>query len=172
MKYGVVIFPSKSVQDLANSYRKRYDPNYALIPPHMTLKNAFDATNEELKLIADKLRDIAKNYEPFIVKTTKVSSFQPVNNVIYLKVNPTAELDALQKEINQPFSEQNSDYSFVPHITIAQKLSNDEHFDVYGSLRMLNVEHEETVNHFHLIQQLENRTWTINETFHLGKEVL
>ncbi|MFP3325996.1 hypothetical protein R0K05_23370, partial [Planococcus sp. SIMBA_160] len=26
MKYGVVIFPSKKLQDIANSYRKRYDP--------------------------------------------------------------------------------------------------------------------------------------------------
>ena len=30
MKYGIVAFPSKKVQDFANSYRKRYDPHYAL----------------------------------------------------------------------------------------------------------------------------------------------
>ena len=46
MKVGVVIFPSKKLQDLANSYRKRYDPHYALIPPHLTLKASFDSTEE------------------------------------------------------------------------------------------------------------------------------
>ncbi len=38
MKFGVVIFPSKKLQDLANSYRKRYDSHYALIPPHLNVK--------------------------------------------------------------------------------------------------------------------------------------
>lgn len=170
MKYGVVIFPSKSLQDLANSYRKRYDPHYALIPPHMTLKSTFEAEEEEIKLIADKLRAIAVSFEPFTFKTTKVSSFKPANNVIYFKVTPTQEMAALQGEINHEIARLNSEYSFVPHITIGQKLSDDEHSDVYGALCMLKVEHEETVDRFHLLYQLENGSWTVFETFRLGKE--
>lgn len=170
MKYGVVIFPSKKLQDLANSYRKRYDPHYSLITPHMTLKSPFDATEDEIKTTADKLREIAKNFQPFNIQTTKVSSFKPVNNVIYFKIPPKPELEGLQKEINRQFSEQNTEYSFVPHITIGQELSDDEHSDVYGSLRMLKVEHEETVDRFHLLYQLENGSWTVYETFRLGKE--
>jgi 2'-5' RNA ligase len=170
MKFGVIIFPSKSLQDLANSYRKRYDPHYALIPPHLTLKNAFEATEEDGKKFADQLREIAKTFEPFTIKTTKISSFQPVNNVIYLKVEPEAILDDLHNKVNQEYKEQNLEYSFVPHITIGQKLSNDEHSDVYGSLRMLKVEHQETVDRFHLLYQLDNGSWTVYETFRLGKE--
>jgi 2'-5' RNA ligase len=170
MKYGVVVFPSKSLQDLANSYRKRYDPHYSLIPPHMTLKNPFEATESEIQPFTEKLRALAKNYEPFKLQTTKISSFKPVNNVIYFKVSPTSELDGLYNEINQSFSEQNLEYSFVPHITIGQELSDDEHSDVYGSLRMLKAEHEETVDRFHLLYQLENGSWTVYETFRLGKE--
>lgn len=170
MKYGVVIFPSKSLQDVANSYRKRYDSHYALVPPHMTLKSPFEATEDEIKAFAEKLRSIATNHDPLSLKTTKVSSFQPVNNVIYIKVTPTPELNGLYNEINQYFSEQNLEFSFVPHITIGQELSNDEQFDVYGSLRMLKIEHEETVDRFHLLYQLENGSWTVYETFRLGKE--
>ncbi len=170
MKFGVVIFPSKSLQDLANSYRKRYDPHYALIPPHLTLKSAFEASEEEINPIADKLRQSAKEIEPFGLMTTKISSFQPVNNVIYIKVNLTPELEALHTKINQEFPGDPSEYSFVPHITIGQKLSNDEHFDVYGSLRMLKVEHKEEIDRFHLLYQLENGSWTVYETFRLGKE--
>jgi 2'-5' RNA ligase len=170
MKYGVVIFPSKKLQDLANSYRKRYDPHYSLIPPHMTLKSPFDSTQEEIKTSSDKLRNIAKKFQPFTIQTTKVSSFKPANNVIYFKVTPNSELDQLQNEINQQFREKKSEYSFVPHITIGQKLSDDEHSDVYGTLRMLKVEHEETIDRFHLLYQLENGSWTVFETFRLGKE--
>src|SRR3954468_11595436 len=101
MKFGVVIFPSKKLQDLANSYRKRYDPHYALIPPHLTLKNAFDSIEEEAVQYAVKLRHIAENFHPFTLKTSKISSFVPVNNVIYFKVEPTEELINLHAEINK-----------------------------------------------------------------------
>ncbi|MGA9287366.1 MAG: hypothetical protein WBV93_03360, partial [Anaerobacillus sp.] len=61
------------------------------------------------------------------------------------------------------------DYNFVPHITIAQDLSDDEHSDVYGSLQMKDVNHEEMIDRFQLLYQLENGMWTVHETFHLGK---
>jgi 2'-5' RNA ligase len=170
MKFGVVIFPSKKLQDLVNSYRKRYDPHYSLIPPHLTLKNAFDATEEDAKDVANKLLQIAQNTHPFSLKTSKISSFQPVNNVIYFKVDPTDELTNLHSEINQTFSDSPLEYAFVPHITIGQKLSNDEHSDVFGSLRMTKINHEETIDRFHLLYQLENGSWTVYETFRLGKE--
>lgn len=169
MKYGVVVFPSKSLQDLANSYRKRYDPHYALIPPHITLKSSFEASEDDVKKLTDQLREVAKEFNPFTLKTTKISSFQPVNNVIYLKVEPDSVLDGLHNKINQEFHEEAVEYSFVPHITIGQKLSNDEHSDVFGSLSMQKVETEETVDRFHLLYQLENGSWTVYETFHLGE---
>jgi 2'-5' RNA ligase len=170
MKFGVVIFPSKKLQDLANSYRKRYDPHYALITPHLTLKNGFEASEETVVDLANKFRQIAANTNKFTLKTSKISSFQPVNNVIYFKVDPTEELIKLHSEINELFSEQTQEYAFVPHITIGQKLSNDEHSDVYGSLRMTKLNHEEIVDRFHLLYQLENGSWTVYETFRLGKE--
>ncbi|MGJ7910371.1 YjcG family protein [Neobacillus sp. LXY-1] len=170
MKFGVVIFPSKKLQDLANSFRKRYDPHYALIPPHLTLKNAFEATDEEAKDYAEKLRQIAQNTNPFNLKTTKFSSFFPVNNVIYFKVEPTDELTGLHSKINSEFIDQDQPYAFVPHITIAQKLSNDEYSDVFGALSMNKVEHEETIDRFHLLYQLENGSWSVSETFRLGKK--
>ncbi|PLS02899.1 YjcG family protein [Neobacillus cucumis] len=170
MKFGVVIFPSKQLQDIVNSYRKRYDPHYALIPPHLTLKHAFEATEEDAKNFADKLRNIASNTSPFSLKTTKISSFKPVNNVIYFKVDPTNELNNLHAEINRELNDQKTEYAFVPHITIGQKLSNDEHSDIFGSLRMTKIDHEETIERFHLLYQLENESWTVYETFRLGKE--
>ncbi|MBO8178132.1 MAG: 2'-5' RNA ligase family protein [Bacillus sp. (in: Bacteria)] len=170
MKYGIAIFPSKKLQDLANSYRKRYDPHYALIPPHLTLKYPFEADEDEIKKIADTLHQIAKKYDPFPLKVTKISSFQPVNNVIYLKVECTETLKNLHNDLHSGELGGEPEYMFVPHITIGQKLSNGELADVYSSLRMLDVTHEETIDRFHLLYQLENGSWTVYETFRLGKE--
>ncbi|WP_026583748.1 YjcG family protein [Bacillus sp. J33] len=169
-KYGIVIFPSKKLQDLANSYRKRYDPHYALIPPHVTLRAGFEASEDEIKEITETLHGIAKKHQPIQINATKISSFQPVNNVIYFKIEPTSQLEELHRELNDNITGEAPEYNFVPHITIGQKLSNDEHSDVYGSLRMQPVNHEEVVDRFHLLYQLENGSWTVYETFHLGKE--
>lgn len=170
MKYGVVIFPSKKLQDLANAYRKRYDPHYSLIPPHITLRSAFEATEEEIKPFSAKLRKLADHLQSFPIATTKISSFHPVNNVIYIKVSPNHQLEVLYNNLNRENNGDYSKYSFVPHITIGQELTNGEHADVYSSLRMLKVEHEETVDRFHLLNQLENGPWTVFETFLFGKE--
>ncbi|MEH7223907.1 YjcG family protein [Bacillus sp. JJ1566] len=170
MKYGIVIFPSKKLQDTANSYRKRYDPHYALIPPHITVKNVFEASDDEIKDITTELEAVSKLVEPFKLEVMKVSSFSPVNNVIYLKVNPNEELQKLHKELHSGYFAGEPEYAFVPHITIGQKLSGDEHSDVYGQLRMLKMDHEEQIDRFHLLYQLENGSWTVYETFRLGKE--
>jgi len=170
MKYGIALFPSKKIQDLVNSYRKRYDPHYALVPPHLTLKTAFEANDEDIEAITDELRKIAQLTSPIKLSIKKVSSFYPVNNVIYLKVEPTEELIELHEKLHAGELNSQPEYAFVPHITIGQKLSDDEHSDVLGSLKMLDVQHEEMVDRFHLLYQLENGSWTVYETFLLGKD--
>ena len=170
MKYGIVIFPSKALQDKANSFRKRYDPHYALIPPHITLKSTFEVNATDIKEIAEQLHQTAQRFSLFQIKVTKFSSFQPVNNVIYMKVTPEPEIVDLQEAVTSVVGNSTSEYAFVPHITVGQNLSNDEHSDVFGSLRLQAVNHEETVDRFHLLYQLENGSWTVYETFRLGKE--
>jgi 2'-5' RNA ligase len=170
MKFGIVIFPSKSIQDIANSYRMRYDPHYALVPPHITLKPAFEADESEINQIVNELKKIANKVSPFTLKVSKVSSFSPVNNVIYFKVEKTDELVFLNEQMHSGYFSQEREYAFVPHITIGQKMSDDEHSDVLGRMKMMEFNHEQTVDRFHLLYQLENGAWTVYETFHLGKE--
>jgi len=170
MKFGIVIFPSKKLQDFANSYRKRYDPNYALIPPHLTLKYAFEGSESDIERMTDELDAIAKKFKPFDLHVYRISSFYPVNNVIYLKAEPTEDLIGLQKEMHSGYFDSPAEYAFVPHITIGQNLSNDEHSDVLGQLKMLNVDHKETIDRFHLLYQLDNGSWTVYETFLLGED--
>jgi 2'-5' RNA ligase len=170
MKYGVVIFPSKSLQDKVNGYRKRYDPHYALIAPHITLKSPFDADDQSINEVAEKLRHIAALHQPFSYHVSKVKSFEPVNNVIYFKVDPNDTLTSLYEMLHTDEFPGEESYRFVPHITIGQRLSNDEHSDVYGALQMESIDLTETADRLHLLYQLENGSWTVHETFLLGKD--
>ncbi|WP_186576024.1 YjcG family protein [Aquibacillus kalidii] len=166
MKYGVAIFPSKEIQDVANSYRMRYDPHYALIPPHITLKESFEIKdNEELDAVLAELKRVAENTKPFPIEVNKVSSFSPVTKTIYLKVEPVTELINLNERLHQGKLESEQSFAFVPHITIGQKMSDDEFSDVFGSLKIQEFNMEETADRFQLMYQLENGAWTVYETF-------
>ncbi|SEP85387.1 YjcG family protein [Piscibacillus halophilus] len=168
LKYGIAIFPSKEIQDLANSYRKRYDPRYNKIPPHITLKERFEATKEEINDFTSELEKIAKEIEPFDIEIKKVSSFSPVTNTVYLKVEPNESLTTLNKRMNEGKLPKSQQFAFVPHITISQELSEDEHSDVYGSMRMLEFDLKDHIDRFQLLYQLEDGSWTVYETFKLG----
>jgi 2'-5' RNA ligase len=169
MKYGIVAFPSKKLQDLANAYRKRYDPHYALITPHMTIKDVFEADDKEIKQVAEAIREVARKHNPFELQVTKVSTFAPITNTIFFKVTPNEEILSLHKDLNEDFFSGNTEYSFVPHITIAQKMTSGEHDDIIGQIKMVGVDHTETIDRIHLLYQLEDGSWTVYETFRLDE---
>lgn len=165
MKYGIAIFPQKHVQDLANSYRKRYDPHYALIPPHITLKEAFEMNDADLEKVVDHLEKVAKESQPFQIHFHKVSHFHPANNVIYLAVNNHEPIRTLHEKINSGILHHHHRFPFTPHLTIGQKMPTDELHDVYGSLRMRTFDLRSEVDRFHLLYQLENGSWSVYQSF-------
>ncbi len=170
MNYGIVAFPSKELQDFANAYRKRYDSHYAQLPPHITLRATTESSDITLQELADQVAEVTKEMKPIDLHIGKVSTFSPVNNVIYLKVDPTEQLTALHNTFyDEPFGGK-APYQFVPHITLAQGLSSSEHDDIFGQLRMSNIEFTETIHRIHLLYQLENGSWSVYETYRLRGE--
>ncbi|WP_040227837.1 2'-5' RNA ligase family protein [Bhargavaea cecembensis] len=168
MKYGIVAFPSRELQDQANAYRKRYDPHYALIPPHMTILGPFEIENKSMKEASDELLKVAAKHKPFELNVTKVSTFAPVTNAIYYKVEPNEGILALREALDLDFIKEDSKHQYVPHITIAQKMSSGEHDDIIGQIKMAGMEHTETIDRVHLLYQLENGMWSAYETFTLS----
>lgn len=171
MNYGIVIFPSEELKDKINSYRKRYDPHYSIIAPHITLKDPFEASDTEIEKIVDYIETISHDIPPIPIRLTRVSSFHPVNNVIYLKVQENEELSSLHEKLYEEPMKHEHPYNFVPHLTLAQKLSDVEHADVLERLKMVEVQYEETVKEFHLLRRdEESERWVVYKTFTLGKD--
>nr|WP_106783871.1 YjcG family protein [Lysinibacillus timonensis] len=172
MKFGIVAFPSKKLQDLANTYRKRYDSHYAKVTPHITLKEAFEADDSEIKSISGKLLSISQRYAPLKIHASRISSFYPTTNVIYFRIEPTEQLSKLHEELQAEIKIGNPKHVFVPHITIAQELTASEHDDIFGQLRMIGVDEKDIIDRIHLLYQLEDGSWTTFETYKLnGTEV-
>lgn len=172
VKYGIAIFPSKEIQDEANSLRKRYDPQYSRIPPHITLKAPFTLKDTQRDEVIHELKRIANELEPFTIHISKVRSFDPVNYTIYFKVEPTPELNWLYDCMHAGIFSAEVKHSFIPHITVAQDLMEQEHSDVYASLRMKQIDLTDVIDRFQLCYQLEDGSWTVYETFVFGKEFI
>lgn len=169
MKFGIAAFPSKELQDLANGYRKRYDPHYTRITPHMTLKNPFEANDQEIEIVAKAIKKIAQQHGPFELKIEKIHSFAPTTNTIYFKADPNQDLIALHHDLNTDNSGDKTSLTFIPHITVAQKLSSGEHDDIIGQLKMVGINHSEMIDRIHLLYQLEDGSWSTYETFRLER---
>ena len=167
LKFGIVAFPSKKVQDLANTYRKRYDPHYALITPHITLKDAFDADESQIDEISKSLEEISARFSPLQIHASRISSFSPTTNAIYFRVEPTPQLESIHKSLKESIKFGAPKHVFVPHITIAQKMNASEHDDIYGQLRMVGVDEHDSIDRIHLLYQLEDGSWTTYETYKL-----
>ncbi|WP_018921476.1 2'-5' RNA ligase family protein [Salsuginibacillus kocurii] len=173
LSYGIAIFPSKSLQDQANAYRKRYDSHYLHIVPHVTLKSIIPLTSEEVPDAMSEIEHIANETPPFPMHVYKVDTFHPKENKIFFKIAPDKTLAGLYQRLNEGWlgDKGGSPRKFIPHLTVGQDLSNDEHFDVVGRLQLKNIDHCEYIDRIHLLYQLDNDSWAVYETFRLlGKE--
>jgi 2'-5' RNA ligase len=169
--YHVILFPSPSVQDEANSFRKRFDSQYALIPPHIKLTDSFDWKEDQLQQLIQSLNQLADDLSPVIVEIYKADSFRPLSHKIFFKVRKHETLDALYQQINQLIHPQKNDSQvFVPHITIAQDLPEAEHDDLIGQFQMNPYTHLEEVTEFHLVKQGKDDKWETVKTFYLKGE--
>jgi 2'-5' RNA ligase len=166
MNFGIVIFPPKVVQDAANSYRKRFDPHYSLIQPHLTLREAEAWDSTMLERAVDHLSTIAASLAPVTVRLNRFSTFYPVSNVVYMAFEQPEPVFKLQEAISSgPLTLENPKYRFTPHLTVAQEVGNDEMHDIYSSLRPVPLDFEFQIDRIHLMYQTENAAWTAHQTF-------
>ncbi len=168
MNFGIAILPSQEIQQLANTYRKRYDPHYKLIPAHITLQESFSITSDsELSSLITYLAEVAQSTSTFSLSVNKISTFYPVNNVIYFAIDENENLTKLHQKVQQGKPNPNRPYTFIPHITIAQKMDTDEMLDIYSGIKMSNVKGDFIVDQFHLYQQVEDKKWSIYQSYSL-----
>jgi len=166
MNFGIVVFPPKDVQDEANRFRKRFDPHYSLIQPHMTLREAEAWDEAALRVAVDHLTQAAAALRPFAVKLNRFSTFFPVSNVVYMALEDPEPFRRLYAAIcSGPLEEPNRKYTYTPHLTVAREVGSDEMHDIYASLRPLPLDYTFTVDRVHLLYQTENGAWTAHQSF-------
>ena len=160
MKLLLAILPSHELQQQLNSFRKRFDPNYIKIPPHVQFYPSFTIEEKNLPTLITSLEDYFQEKNPFILEILRFSSLFPVTNLIYCKLTE----DTFYKETNSfleslNYISRDETESVQPLITIASNLSNVEHADLLGRIKLQPFCFTETVTTISLFQQLDDFIW-------------
>jgi 2'-5' RNA ligase len=166
LRCTIAIFPSVGVQERANSYRMRYDSHYAMIQPHVKLKWPFEVPETDLEMIVKEIESVTKEVSPFSIRFHKIKTFFPTSRVIYMGIQDPTPLTRLHDKLSkQGPLQQEEKYVYIPHLTIGQDMIDDEFHDVYGRLKMLDLNLDSTIDRIHLLYQLGDKTWTAHQTF-------
>lgn len=169
MRYGIAVFPAPEVQSFADSYRKRYDAQYSLIPPHMTVREAERWTGDQAAEAILQLESAARTVGPFTVRFNRISSFYPASHVVYMALQDPEPMVNLHKAVCQGvLTVEQAAYVYTPHVTLGRGLSADELNDLYGSLRNRPLDYESAIDAVHLLTADEGGVWSIYRTFRLS----
>ncbi|MFV9510072.1 2'-5' RNA ligase family protein [Tepidibacillus sp. LV47] len=163
MKYSIVIYPPREVQDRANALRKRYDSHYTLIPPHIKLVDAFEWEN--VLELTERIEKVAQTIPPFTLRINKVGTFLPISPVVYFGFEKNEVIYDFHEKLIHQVLNQEPKFKFTPHITIAQDLPEQELHDILGRLKMKEYDMKFPVDRVHLCYQLENESWNVHQTF-------
>ncbi|NOU95337.1 hypothetical protein GC093_19220 [Paenibacillus sp. LMG 31456] len=168
MVYGIAVFPPDEIKEFANHYRRRYDPQFSVIDPHLTLRAREDWTEEQLNNVINHLEHVTATIKPLKLHFNRFSTFFPVSNVIYLALTDPEPMKALYNIVcSGVLEETNKPYAFTPHLTIAQDLDDDELHDVFASLRPQSLDMGCTIDRIELLMLSDNGLWQALNTFTL-----
>lgn len=121
---AVVYFPKTNL-DKINSFRKKYDLNWQIIPPHITIVSPVPNIPE--KQLIEHVESAMKNINTFSIQLTGLTKTS--DGCLFLIVKEGSEKivtlhDELYSEILNPYLP--TDYPFVPHITLADFTQTDD----------------------------------------------
>ena len=116
-KLAVVYFPSIDLDEI-NNFRQKYDPNWNIIRPHITLVSPISDISE--KLLFQHIETIIKELKSFPINLNGLT--KSFDNYLFLQVKKgKEEITQLHDKLYSGMfaSYLQSDISFSPHITLS-----------------------------------------------------
>src|SRR5512143_655599 len=115
-------------------------------------------TPENEAATLERLRSIANQLHPFEMKIGGVETFLPDTPVVYLHIEPTAELLAARRALSQVLG-QDKQRHFTPHLTLTMRLDAHKTEALLQQLRQTEWQTQRwsvTIDHLWLMQRGPN----------------
>ncbi len=141
------------------------DVTATLIPTHVTLVPPTKFA--DLDQIEAHLRDAADNYASFPLHLRGTGTFRPVSPVVFVSVvKGIADCEQLSDLVRTGPLEQELNFPYHPHVTVAHHLPDDVLDRAFDELADFECRFE--VTEFHLYVHDEERGWQVSRSFRLG----
>jgi 2'-5' RNA ligase len=128
MYYGLAYFPKVEIEGI-NLIRKKYDPTYGIIDPHLTIMYPVPSSLSEKRIIKH-IDTVLKKWRPFKIH---FGGFKKSWDFwLFLTLNKgESEVKRLSMEIYSEFLSEyrREDIEFVPHIGMGLFIKNQKHYD-------------------------------------------
>jgi len=122
-EYAVIIYLPSHLEKIAASLRAKFDPDYNLIPAHITI--VFPLTwNRPLDELTNHISEEVAKLNEFTINLESIGDFYPNLPVIYWQVKENDQLDFLYKRIYARLEAPIPFKKLLPHVTIAREISN------------------------------------------------
>lgn len=120
--YALVYFP-KMHSSKIDAFRKKYDPKWNVIPPHITLVFPFSDVPENL--ILEHVKKVTQEARPFPIHLRGLQKVE--NELIFLLVKDGRdEIIHIHDQLySRIFASLEQEYVFEPHITIGEVSSTE-----------------------------------------------
>ncbi len=123
---GAVLLDPPVSHEVDGLRRAVADPSLGRIPPHITLVPPVNVRREELPAALEVLRRAAAATRPLNLTIGAISTFLPVNPVLYLGVGGDLDgLRSLRDAVFVPPFERKLSWPWVPHVTLADGVPED-----------------------------------------------
>ncbi len=122
--FGVVLAVPEEISRRADRVRRFYDPNFALIGPHVTVLPPRPLALTRREMVA-AVRRIAKQFSPVPLSLGGIQTFLPVMPVVFASVSRgEASLSLLHARLARGVLHGPETFPYVPHLTLGQNLDD------------------------------------------------
>lgn len=155
----VLVVPEPERTEIDGLRRACGDSTLDLVPPHVTLVPPINVRSEEVDQAVGVLRAAAAASRPVELAIGPVSSFLPVTPVLFLVVGGggVQTLVDLRRGAMRPPLERPSEWTFVPHVTLATDLAPARIDAAVSALAGFSVRC--VIDRVNLMQEGDDRVW-------------
>ncbi len=132
--YAVVVYLHGPLAQVVNRLREQLNPEYAGKSAHVTVLPPRPLVISE-EAATEEARAQCTGWEPFELAFGSVQTFLPVNGVVYLGLEQgTEQMRHLHQTLNRGYLACKEPLEYIPHIAIAQDLTEQRILDVFASI--------------------------------------
>lgn len=165
------LLPENKETEKVNQIRKKYDPAYEEIWPHLTLVYPFQKINEEE--IHNRIKKIIRNFKPFNVSFKNLEKSAKGNYLYLLPKKGKKKILKLHKKLHTGPLENHSNPDmpeYIPHITVGVFDTEQELDEAINSLKRKKPKFEFFLDRLHLLEINEKGSINKGEEFFLGEK--